>query len=180
MEKWLEINGYEDYKISNYGNVISLKFKKIKFLALVPTSTTKYFFVKLTKNHIEKTFAVHRLVAQTFIDNPLNKSEVNHIDGNKFNNKVENLEWVTKSENQLHAYRTHLKDHEKVKKASIANFKIASEFNKQKVLISKNDIQLRFNSQKEANEYIGCNKCGVYSVLKGQATTVYGWSVQRI
>ncbi|EAA7987469.1 endodeoxyribonuclease [Salmonella enterica] len=54
--------------------------------------------------------SVHRLVAETFIDNPCNNGYVNHIDGNKLNNNVCNLEWVTSSENQLHAYKNKLKE----------------------------------------------------------------------
>lgn len=64
-----------------------------------------YLKVKLNKNSKSKWFLVHRLVAQAFIPNPENKPQVNHKDGNKFNNCVENLEWNTNSENQLHSYR---------------------------------------------------------------------------
>ena len=56
-----------------------------------------------------KSYREHRLIAEKFIPNPDNKPEVNHIDGNKSNNSIENLEWVTSSENQLHSYRTGLR-----------------------------------------------------------------------
>jgi hypothetical protein len=63
----------------------------------------------LFKNGIRHNFQIHRLVAATYIDNPLNKPQVNHIDGNKSNNHVSNLEWVTQSENIRHAINTGLK-----------------------------------------------------------------------
>ena len=84
---------------------------KEKLVALNLTSHTKpRVYVALeTKSGKQKNFFVHRLVAQSFIENPKNKSEVNHIDGQPMNNKVDNLEWVSKSENEQHAYSNGLK-----------------------------------------------------------------------
>lgn len=64
-----------------------------------------YLSISLIKNKISKSLKVHRLVAKTFIANPHNKPQINHKDGNKSNNFVENLEWCDNSENQKHAYR---------------------------------------------------------------------------
>jgi hypothetical protein len=64
-----------------------------------------YFRVQLWSGGFVKHHLVHRLVANAFITNPDGKPQVNHIDGNKKNNNVENLEWVTQSENQIHAYK---------------------------------------------------------------------------
>ena len=60
---------------------------------------------------IQKQFLVHRIVAECFIPNPENKREVNHINGNKYDNRIENLEWVTSSENQKHAVKINLRQH---------------------------------------------------------------------
>lgn len=68
-----------------------------------------YYRVCLWDNKIKKRFFRHRLVAEYFIPNPLNKQFVNHIDGNKSNNNVSNLEWCNKSENEKHAYKLGLK-----------------------------------------------------------------------
>jgi len=113
MEKWKDIEGYEGiYQVSNTGKVISLdrivlrnnKFPiRQKGKEISQGKRSGYKVVQLQKNDIRKGFQVHRLVAQTFIPNPQNKPQVNHIDGNKLNNNVDNLEWTTPSENIIHA-----------------------------------------------------------------------------
>lgn len=98
-EVWKSIPGYEGrYYVSNLGRV------KGPLKILKPTiSNWGYERVRITNNAGKRTTPrVHRLVAQVFIPNPENKPEVNHIDGNKLNNNVSNLEWVTASENKLH------------------------------------------------------------------------------
>ena len=74
-------------------------------------SNGRYMKVALCIKGKLKQFLVHRLVAKAFVPNPENKREANHIDGNKTNNKVSNLEWVTARENQIHAVKTRLKKH---------------------------------------------------------------------
>lgn len=98
METWKIINGYEDYQISNFGNVISLKYGKVRVLK--PTMSKGYCHVDLG---FRKTKKIHRLVGIYFIPNPDNKLEINHKDGNKLNNHYTNLEWNTASENKRHA-----------------------------------------------------------------------------
>lgn len=111
-EIWKNVNEYEElYQVSNLGNVKRIRFinfrsNYLKNKLLKPIKHKNgYLVVGLTKNGKTKIKAIHRLVAQTFIDNPKNKKYVNHIDGNKQNNKVDNLEWCTPSENQKHAYK---------------------------------------------------------------------------
>lgn len=96
IKKWKEINETNGfYKISNYGEVKS--FMRKKPVIKKPYVNT-YLYVKLFNKH----YSVHRLVGKYFIPNPDNKPEINHKDGNKFNNHVDNLEWVTRKENCQH------------------------------------------------------------------------------
>lgn len=119
-EQWRVIDDTNDrYEISSLGRVKSLwriKFKGVshKQLILEP-GTTEQGYQKITiqiidenGNSIPKEFLVHRLVAKTFIPNPFNKETVNHKNGIKSDNSIENLEWATQSENNKHAYETGL------------------------------------------------------------------------
>ena len=104
-EIWKDIVGYENiYQVSNLGRVKSFHRGKIKILHLT-FKDTGYVHVKLFKNFSRKTIGVHRLVAQAFIPNPNNLPVVNHINNNHSDNRVENLEWTTVSENTKHAYK---------------------------------------------------------------------------
>lgn len=126
-EIWKDIIGYEGlYQISNLGNVKSLKrncydinTKKIvcinKEINLKQNKDNKgYLTVKLQKNKTKKTVRIHRLVAEAFIPNLENKSQVNHKDGNKQNNCVDNLEWCDNDYNNEHAKINGLKKTRKI------------------------------------------------------------------
>jgi hypothetical protein len=110
-EVWKDVKGYEGiYQVSNFGNVKSLgnEFtRKERFLKLSPQSKG-YLTVVLQKNATRKMILVHRIVAEYFLSNPLNKSQINHINGDKTDNKVENLEWVSHRENLDHAIKNNL------------------------------------------------------------------------
>lgn len=107
-ELWKTIEGYPDYRISDRGRVISLKGDIPRFLNPA-TDTHGYLKVSLSENSkCDHNCRIHKLVAAAFIPNPENKPEINHIDGNKTNNHVSNLEWVTRSENSRHAFKTGL------------------------------------------------------------------------
>lgn len=100
LEVFKPILSWEEYSVSTWGRVFS--HRKGEFL--IPETTSKgYLRVKLWKNAKATHKKVHRLVAEAFLPNPLGKPQVNHIDGNKQNNSVTNLEWVTDEENKLHA-----------------------------------------------------------------------------
>lgn len=100
-----DIKRNPNYMIDELGNVYSKRFNKI----LTPKHNHDgYLRISLWKDNKNEFIGIHRLVAETFIENPFNKPFVNHIDGNKQNNNVENLEWVTQKENIQHAYRTRI------------------------------------------------------------------------
>ena len=120
-EVWKDVAGYEGvYQVSNLGRVRSVdrlvqysdgrKYTyKGKMIKLAENKNRGgYLYVRLSHNQRKVLKSLHRLVAETFIENSGNKPEVNHIDGDKGNNKVSNLEWVTSKENSEHAVKNGL------------------------------------------------------------------------
>lgn len=109
-----KIPGFEHLKdyyfITDSGDIISNFANRRKTLSY-STNHKGYYLCSMSVNKgRRKTASVHRLVALAFIDNPYNKEQVNHIDGNKINNSVHNLEWVTNQENMTHSWETNLRD----------------------------------------------------------------------
>ena len=84
-------------------------YRAIKpYKILKPIISNNYYRITLSKNGITKMYTLHRIIAITFIPNPEHKTQINHKDGNKLNNNVNNLEWCTISENMIHAYKHNL------------------------------------------------------------------------
>jgi hypothetical protein len=115
METWKTIKDFDNYEVSNYGNVRRKECVVIHCNGIKANYNQKsikqenvrygYKRVTLSQNNKQKRYQVHRLVALHFISNDLNKPCVNHIDGNPSNNYVSNLEWCTYSENEIHSYK---------------------------------------------------------------------------
>jgi len=105
--KWVE--GYEDlYEVSSTGELKSYR-KKAPYIMKKPIMTSGYYYITVSVEKRRKNLSVHREVAKAFIPNPEGKREVNHIDGNKLNNHVSNLEWNTPKENIQHAKKAGVK-----------------------------------------------------------------------
>ncbi len=106
-EKWKPIKNYESsYLVSDMGRIKSLYTGK--FLTPSPDSDG-YAVLSLTRSGIRRSYRWHKLVLSAFIDNKHNKSQINHINGNKLDNRLSNLEWVTPGENIKHAYKMGIK-----------------------------------------------------------------------
>lgn len=122
---------------------------------------TDYQIINLSKlDGSKRTFRVHRLVMMAF--NPvknMNELEVNHIDGNKKNNKLENLEWCTASENQIHAFKTGLN---KPRKGEESHLSKLTEDDVKKVF----ELREKGLLQKEIAEIVGCTKSNISCILR--------------
>lgn len=167
MEQWKPYPKYKDhYEISDRGRVRRTKSiargKKGYVLANVDKGDG-YLVVALSKNSQTKTHLVHRLVAETFLPNPENKPHVNHIDRNRGNNCVENLEWATASENVQHSH------------TCIPNLKAGSRNNNSKLTEDAvTDIRKMYSEgfrQKDIAEKYGVKRNTVWDIVNRKSWT---------
>ena len=171
MEVWKKIDGYYGvYQISSLGRVRSLDHfcknrngsgKQTGRYLKSQKCKKGYLRFSLSKNRVRKNLSAHRLVAIAFIPNYENKPQVNHINGIKNDNRVENLEWCNNSENQIHAIKKGLVKHNKCEKHH--NSKLSNKEVKEVRILSKKGITNKklaedFNVSQTAMSYILRNK----------------------
>ena len=169
---WKEIDGFNgNYEVNEFGEIRS-KFPKKPIKSLKPISKSHgYMKVNLQADGKIVQASVHRLVAQAFVQNPEGKTQVNHIDGNKHNNRADNLEWVTPSENILHSFKALGKQscnkdrkgklHYSSKK--VCQYALDGRFVKQWDCVS------------DAAREIGCNACQILNNIMGRNKTCHGY-----
>jgi|LGOV01.1.fsa_nt_gb hypothetical protein len=173
-EVWKDVVGYDGYNISNKGRIRSLD-KMIKIgnksqflrkgrLLKLQKDRALYLRIRIFKNGIRKSVRLHRLVAIAFIPNSFGKREVNHINGIRCDNRVENLEWLTKSENMAHAVK-------------MGSFKGSRKYKRKPVLMLslENDPLLCFYSITEAEHNFNRTKSHITDVCKGKRITAFGY-----
>lgn len=158
MEIWKNIIGFQGfYQVSNLGRIRSVRFNKIKLL-ITAINHFGYCYNCISIKNIKKNYTVHRLVALTFIPNTENKAQVNHINGIKTDNRVENLEWVTSSENNTHAIKNKLRVMPKGK----------SHFNSKKVFNKETGVV--YESITDAAKQNGYKKTTLTKYINGTNT----------
>lgn len=182
IEVWKPVVGFEDrYEVSSYGNirskarlqkdirgrVLNYPSKPLK-QALHRTNTWR---IRFCVNGVKCSKSVHRLVAAAFIPNPLNKPEVNHKDGNRLNNRLSNLEWVTQEENIRHAVETGLINNPFGKEARHSKYKT-------KVWDLSGNLVATTYGHKELKD-LGFDYRNVYAVLTGKQKTHRGHKFTR-
>ena len=171
MEIWKDVIGYKGiYKVSNFGKVNN------GYKNLSSCKRRGYLGLTLVKKGNKKNVLVHRLVGKTFIPNPNNKPFINHIDSNRTNNHVDNLEWCTSKENMQHASKNGRLLNHSNKRQSYYNS------NKIKVSISKGHIIKKFNSIKDVAQFLNCSSASVSMHLsdKQHRKTICGWVANYI
>lgn len=174
-EEWRPVVGYEEsYMVSNTGKVMALERIRLlkgkeftrKQQLLTPCIMRNYLCVALSKNGVRHNFGVHRLVAMAFIKNPdkENKTQVNHINEIKTDNRAENLEWVTPKENTTHG--TGIERRADKLRLDVACCSLTGELIKV------------FRGCKEINEFLGkkFGNTGVYRCCKQKQKTAYGYT----
>lgn len=160
-EIWKDVLEYEGlYHISNLGRIRSLNYNNTTQIKIRKLDVRgMYLAICLCRHNIKTKYSVHRLVAINFIENPQNKPEVNHIDGNKMNNHVDNLEWVTTSENRHHAFNTGL---QKSAKYWTGRFGKDHNLSKEVNQYDKNGVFVnKFYSTCEAKRLTGINQSNI-------------------
>lgn len=165
---------FSGYRIREDGVIYGKKTKVVNH-----DLSGRYAMVTLYTDGKPSRHSVHRLLAQTFIPNPDNKPQVNHIDGNRLNNALDNLEWVTQSENQLHAYRAGLQVGYKKPTPLTPEHKAAlcgSRWHGERRIYHAEGLE--FETPKEAAEAFGFNRQTFYNRVN--STKHPSWRIEIV
>ena len=169
MTRMKKIKGFSNYYVTDLGDVYSRNFnrqRKPNKLCPNKNNTDDYFRVILRKDGVNHSKLVHRLVAEAFIPNSDNKPQINHKNGVKQDNRVENLEWCTNSENVIHRYR--VLGHKQSKGKNNPKTQIVLQ-------IQNNKIVAEFYGLSEAQTQTGINRGNICLCCNGKHKTAGGY-----
>lgn len=162
MERYIVLQGFYDcYAVSNMGNVKNLRTGKVLNPSIRPDG---YKSVLLSRDGKKMSIRVHQLVAQYFLEKEDDKTDINHENGIKHDNRAENLEWCTKKENMQHAHDN-----------GLMTFKYANK----DILVydyETSEHLFTFQSVKQCVKFLGLNPSPIYRVLKGRNNHHHGYS----
>lgn len=171
QEEWRIINGYQDYRISNKGRIKStarLVSGRLGTLYPIPErilkgSTNVYGYCQVRLG--DKTIKVHRLVAIAFIENTENKEQINHINGIKRDNRVENLEWISAKDNIIHSFKNGLS---------------SADYLKKPVNVYKGAVFVKsYDSSIAACKDLGLQTANIAKVINGERPHTKGYTFTR-
>lgn len=177
-EQWREIAGFEGYYVSDLGNV---KGRRGTILKQQLNDATGYYHVNIRKDGKPRTNTIHRLVAEAFLPEIEGKPQVNHKDGDKTNNNIENLEWVSASENRKHAYANGLIRN--IEERSIkAGIGARNNLGKKVVLTHKDGRVLTFDSIRQAADEMNLDRRTLMRVAqkKKNYNSIKGYKVELV
>lgn len=174
MTKALKIKDFPDYYATDSGDVYSRNYERTgRIKKLVPVkSKNGYLRVCLHKDKKQFNRSVHRLIAETFIPNPENKQQVNHKNGIKFDNRVENLEWCSGSENVKHAFRVLNRIHPRPNKNKFGK---DNPLSKGCVQIKNGRVIAEFDGLSEAERVTGICHAGISACCRGKISNSGGY-----
>ena len=162
VETFVKVEGFENYEVSNLGKV-----RNIKSGIMLKPWITKDGYLRhcLYKHNKRKNLLLHRIIATAFIDNPGKKPQINHIDENKLNNDLSNLEWCTERENAIHGTRTK---------------RVAEKLSKKVIQLDLNDNVLNeFESMRQAERETGIPNGNISSCCNGRTKSAGGYKWRR-
>ena len=162
VETFVKIEGFEKYEVSNLGKV-----RNIKSGIMLKPWITKDGYLRhcLYKHNKRKNLLLHRIIATAFIDNPGKKPQVNHIDENKLNNDLSNLEWCTVKENNIHGTRTK---------------RVAEKLSQKVIQLDLNDNILNvFKSMRQAERETGIDATSISGCCNGKRKSAGGYKWRK-